>query len=766
MFARPQGLGAEDQTNVQLVKSTSNQEEPPGNGLTAPEDDDAGSLLPEFLNNLFVLRQHMWLFLAVFVVTAGIVVFIGMRQQKVYRAKATVLVAYSAPKVLREGDDIYQMSHRLWEYQRYFETQPEVITSREVLQEAIEKLDLASDEDFLGVAAIQDPAEKREALAGIDPVSLLRKRIDVEPLRDSLALSIYVRDTDRYRATDVANAVAVAYSKYYENQRNAATEVATDWLKERVLELKGEVGDAEAAVLQFRRDNDFIEGPQDDNRDMGTERISALGEAVTNAEIELADLETRWLKAKKLAEEGNSASIPEVLNDKTIQTLKRQMFEAAAAEAELRARYGEKMPRLKRIEAERADIELTIALETSRILDSLNAELESARETRGRLQRQLEQERELVQSLKEREVAFERLDRDLEQAGDLYRQISNRSLETELAGMLEYSNISVLDRANTPDRPFEPRLRVILLLALLLGISLGFVAVFGIDRLDASIRGGEQLEAEFRLPVIGIQPKFEPKSGDGGQGSPLHISEESRGPLAESCRTIRTNLMFMSPGQNLHTLLVTSAGPSEGKTILSSNLAYTMASAGKRTVLVDTDMRRPRVHKMFQLEQRGALAAALIGEVPFEQAVQPSGYPNLDIVPLGPVPPNPAELIDSAAFSKLLEWLRARYDRVLFDSPPTMAVTDASILAQYVDGVLMVAREDKTNRHALRQALRTLQTVNARVLGFVLNDVDLDRARRGYYSYRYRYRYPYYYTYRYHSRYAEEADESVDTTPV
>jgi len=747
------------------VKPTSHQEETSVNGLTDATDDEDGSMLPEFVNYLLILRHHLLLFLAVFVVVAGIVVFLGMRQQKVYRAKATVLVAYSAPKVLHQGDDIYQMSHRLWEYQRYFETQPEVITSREVLQEVIETLDLANDEEFLGIAEIADPEEKREAKAKADPVRVLHKRIDVEPLRDSLALSIYVRDTDPHRAADIANTLAVAYSGYYEKQRNAATEVAADWLKERVGDLEDEVRVAEDAVLQFRRENDFIEGPQDVTRDMGSERIVTLSEAVTHNEIELADLETRWIKAQALDEERNAAAIPEVLNDKTIQTLKQQVFETAAEEAELRARYGEKMPRLKRIQAEREDLERTIDVETIRILDSLRTQLEAARETHARLKRQLEKERELVQALKEREVAFERLDRDLRQTEELYRQISNRSLETELAGMLEYSNISVLDRALAPDRPHEPRLRVIVLLALVLASAFGLGVVFLVDRLDSSIRGGEQLEAEFRLPVIGIQPKYVPKGGERSPATPLHISEESRGPLAESCRTIRTNLMFMSPGQELHTLLVTSAGPSEGKTILSSNLAYTMASAGKRTILVDTDMRRPRVHKVFQLKERGALAAALIGEVPFEQAIVPSGYPNLDLIPLGAVPPNPAELIDSAYFHKFLEWLKSRYDRVIFDSPPTMAVTDASILSQYVDGVLLVAREDKTNRHVLRQALRSLQTVNARVLGFVLNDVDLEKARRGYYSYRYRYRYPYYYyTYRYFSRYAEDSEDTQDTT--
>ncbi len=754
---------------MQVVKPTPPNEEPVPPFANRPADSEGGdgSPWPEFLNYFFVLRQHIVLFLVVVCITGLVVLFLGMRQQKVYRAKATVLVAYSPPKVMGEGDDVYQMSHRLWEYQRYFETQPEVITSREVLQEAVDELDLAHDEEFLGVSEMEPGEEKAAALAKADPVRILRARIEVEPLRDSLALSIYVRDIEPQRAADIANEVAEAYSHYYENQRLAATGVAGDWLKERVEQLQGEVKEAEDSVSRFRRDQDFLESGGKALFDVGSEKIVALNEAAAVTEVEIVALDARWTRATRMVEEGNAEAIPEVLHDGTIQALKQSMFEVAGEEAELLARYGDKMPRLKRIQAERAGLQLAIEEETQRILDSMEAELGSLRDARRQIERELEDERSEVQELKEKEMAFHRLQRDLEQTEELYRQLNNRSLETDLAGMLEYSNISVLDKAILPERPFEPRLQVVLMLALMMALAMGVAVIFLVDRLDSTVRSADQLEAEFRLPVLGIQPMFMPGQEEKEPEPGLRIAREPRGSLAESCRSIRTNLMFMSPGHNMNTLLVTSAGPSEGKTSLSANLAYTMASAGKRTILVDTDMRRPRVHRVFGLERRGALAQALIGEVEFEAAVRPSGYANLDLMPLGSVPPNPAELLDSSVFLRLLEWLHTNYDRVIFDSPPAMAVTDASILAQYVDGVIVVAREDKSNRHVMRQAIKALQTVNARILGFVLNDVDLERARKGYYSYRYKYRYPYYYyTYRYTSRYAEDTGEGEDDQTV
>ncbi len=756
---------------MQVVEHPS-QMRPPETPPTPTPPDDSGegrNLWPELLNYLFILRKHVFLFLGVLVVVTVVVSVLGMRQQKVYRAKSTVLVAFNAPKVLKEGDDIYQMSHRVWEYQRYFETQPAVIESREVLQEVVAALSLDADEDFLGVAGMEPGAEKAQAILNKDPVSILRSRIDIEPMQESLALAILVRDTDDERAAQIANGVASAYIGYYKNQRSSAMDTASIWLKGRVSELRAEVGTAEDSLMTFQRDHDFLATTVEDTINLSSDRIMRVNEAHTLAELEYLDLKARWDRSETMVAQGNTEAIPEVLANLTIQELKSHMFDVSAERSGIRARYGEKMSPVKQVDSRYAEIERSIELETGRVLDGMESELLAKERVLGQLAEQLEQERALALDLKEREMEFHRLERDLSQTEALYKQTRDRSLEAELAGMLEQSNISVLDRATRPKRPFEPKLRRVLFMAVVLGLSAALIAIFIADRLDAVIRHHEQLEGEFKLPTIGIQPKFEGREeevAEGAEDSPLVVAREPRGTVAESCRTIRTNLMFMTPGRSLRTMVISSAGPSEGKTTLAANLAYTMASSGNRVLLVDTDMRRPRVHKTFGMNKQQGLAAALIGEVPIDEAIRPSGYPNLDLLPLGNVPPNPAELLDSSSFGQLVEVLTSRYDRVLFDSPPVMAVTDTSILAQYADGLLLVVRQNKTNRHVLRQAIRTLQTVNANILGFVLNDVDLDAARRGYYMYRYRYQYPYYYyTYRYQSQYQDDDNEEEGDRP-
>jgi capsular exopolysaccharide synthesis family protein len=632
----------------------------------------------------------------------------------------------------------------------------------------VSELELESDDDFLGLAELEDPADRAAARSEIDPVNRLRSAVVVDATRDSMTLKIHVSDTDPDRAVIIADEVARQYIKYQNKQRSATTGEASKWLEEQMAVLRVQLATSEENIIEFRRANTFLGTSLEDSLNLTSETILDLNEALTQTSIEYLSLNSRYDRAQELAAVGDYGSIPEVLDDMTIDRLKQQRFEFSAMEAEHRARYGELNPRLQRLEAQREQIDADLDREIHNILTGMDVELRNLRDSSVQLQAELEHQRELAFDLKQKELEYSRLERDLMQTEQLYTQVHDRllqaELQAELASKENSGSISILDRATRPGVPYKPRLKVILIGAVLLGLVLAVGAVFAVDRLDTTVRDSSQVEVEHRLPVLGILPRLE--SGDREtelkEGElPLAIARNPKGSAAESCRTIRTNLMFMSPGREIHTLLVTSAGPGEGKTSVAANLAYTTASSGKRVILVDTDMRRPRVHQVFRLARVGALTDVLIGEADLQKAIVPSGLPNLDLMPLGSLPPNPAELIDSLAFHNLIEQLKSKYDKIILDSPPVMAVTDAAILAQYADAVLLVVRQGRTNRHVLRGAMRMLKTVNANVVGFVLNDVDLTMAARGYYQYRYSYKYPnYYYTYQYSSRYSDENEEA------
>jgi polysaccharide biosynthesis transport protein len=271
-----------------------------------------------------------------------------------------------------------------------------------------------------------------------------------------------------------------------------------------------------------------------------------------------------------------------------------------------------------------------------------------------------------------------------------------------------------------------------LALSLVLGLAGGVALALLLETLDTSITTREQVEERLRLPFLGIIPRMQQ---DGAAAPELAVLSSPSSAAAECVRSIRTNLLFMSPEKPLRTILVTSSGTGEGKTTVASALAATMANGGSRVLLVDADMRRPRVHKVFGIRTEAGLSSLILGEGSLDAVVVRTDVPNLDVVPCGTVPPNPAELLHTAGFANLLMEMSRRYDRVVIDSPPAGVVADAIVISTHVDGTLLVLKAGQTSRDAAERTARNLADVKARVFGAVLNDVDLEDRRYGQYAY-------------------------------
>jgi capsular exopolysaccharide synthesis family protein len=314
--------------------------------------------------------------------------------------------------------------------------------------------------------------------------------------------------------------------------------------------------------------------------------------------------------------------------------------------------------------------------------------------------------------------------------------------------MLRVTHVRVVDRALVPRSSVAPRVTLNLTAGILAGLILGIVVALLAERSDRRIRNLEDIEA-LGLAVLGLVPRIGAATTTGprrrrqtAQASTnkdliAHIQPMSG--VAENLRTIRTNLSFMGADGGLRAFVITSASPREGKSTVAINLAITLAQSGKRILLVDTDLRRPRVHRAFGLTARRGVTTALVGEAQAMDVVLTTEVPGLDIVACGPIPPNPSELLHTDAFRHFVESVRDKYDHVMSDSPPLGAVTDAAILAAQLDGVIVVVKSQSTTREALRVTARQLNDVGARVLGAVFNDVDLSHGRYGegtYYYYR------------------------------
>jgi capsular exopolysaccharide synthesis family protein len=258
--------------------------------------------------------------------------------------------------------------------------------------------------------------------------------------------------------------------------------------------------------------------------------------------------------------------------------------------------------------------------------------------------------------------------------------------------------------------------------------------------LDTTVTTREQVEERLGLAFLGIIPSIEATKGD--KERDLFVHANPRSAAAECLRSIRTNLLFMSPEKPLKTIVVTSASPSEGKTTTATALAEVMADGGNRVLIVDADMRRPQLHKVFEMPNEGGLSSLILGEGQLDQLIRPSQIPNLFVLTCGPIPPNPAELLHTEGFRKLLVAMAERFDRVIIDSPPAGVVADAVVISTQVDGTLVVLKAGQTSRDAAVRAVRSILDVKGKIFGAVLNDLDLTDQRYGqYYQY---YRYGYY----------------------
>ena len=321
----------------------------------------------------------------------------------------------------------------------------------------------------------------------------------------------------------------------------------------------------------------------------------------------------------------------------------------------------------------------------------------------------------------------------------------------------------MLDAATEPSVPVRPRVKLNLALAIVIGLLGGIGLAFLLEALDTSVKTQEDVEKGLGVAFLGIIPTFTPggvsrsrrrRKRHRRQGGPeilagshpdLFCHENPKSSAAECCRSIRTNILFMSPDHPPRRLLVTRARPQEGKTTVAISLAITMAQSGARVVIVDSDMRRPRVHTAFGMDNDEGLSTAVLGTRKVEELVRPTQVPGLDLLPCGPIPPNPAELIHTERFREVVAQLERLYDRVVFDSPPVIAVTDPVVLSRYVDGVVMVLKSLVTNRRAAKFAVKQLRDVGGNILGAVLNDLDLENREYGYYHYYYYRKYGYYY---------------------
>ncbi|HEX9049268.1 MAG TPA: polysaccharide biosynthesis tyrosine autokinase [Anaeromyxobacter sp.] len=695
-----------------------------------------------------ILRRR-WIIIPFFVATVLVTALVTLRQTKIYDATCTLIIDLSAPKVLdseQMKDVVESGTGGYWYSKEYYETQYKVITSRAVAQRVSDKLALSTNLRFLRIDGIQDSAERERKRLKKDPAEILLDNLKVQPVKDSRVVRLRYEDPDPALAALIANTWAEAYIAENLSVKSVTTQHASDWLEQQLADLERKLDQSGKALFEFKRSHDIVATSWEDRQSMVSQRLTATNDALTKARVRKAELEARnetiaALGAALEHGDAEAASLDAVAASSVIQQLKVRYAEAQTECADLRAKYFENHPKLEACDKKVASAKKALQDEIRTTFEAARLEYKQVEQSEKNLQALLNETKRDAFSLNQYERDYLELKRAYDNNQRLYELVLKRLKDTGVTGLLQVSNVRVLDRALPAEKPVRPNVWQNLLLALLLGVIGGVGLAFGAEYLDTSITTQDQIEEKLGLTFLGLIPSI-PKNAEGSPQD-LFVFRQPKSPVAECVRSVRTNLLFMSPEKPLKTILITSSGPQEGKTTTAASLAATMATSGNRTLLVDADMRRPRVHRIFGASNARGLSSLIVGEGALDDAVHSTEIPNLHVLACGPVPPNPAELLHTAVFKALLSEMERKFDRVIIDSPPVGIVADAVVMATSVDGTLMVLKAGQTSRDLARRAARQLADVNARVFGAVLNDLDLENQKYGQYYYYYRYGYYY-----------------------
>ena len=710
---------------------------------------------------LRAVRKHWPIMLLMLVASVVATSFYTSKQVRVYEATATIQLDPQPLTPLghqntESGSDSY------WSNQEYFATQYQVITSRRVAELVVKKLGLTSDRAFLTNRSANAVASANEAaIASVsleDAAEALRGRLKVEPIQDSRLARVKFSDADPARAQRLLSAVVDMYVEQNLDTSMDATNKTVEWLDVQLRRLKGELESQEMNLHDFKLKYNLLSVSYDDQSNMVRAEIQQLNTNLTDLKAKKEAVAAR-LAVVLAVDPQDPGEIPatELVGNPTLGLLRTAYVEAKRDLLMTKAGgKDDKHPEVQKLNAQVDSTRTAIAQELQNIKNGAEIELANVNRQLTGLTALYDGARREALQLNLKELEYSRLHRSKESTEKLFGMVLERSTESGLSKMAPFNNVRVLDRPLKPMAPVFPRPATNLAVGVMIGLLLGFAGATGREMLDRTVRTSEDIEQELGLAVLGSLPDVTRESSALNLGyyygrrrarrserpAPTPAGENSRPELlvhthpksvaAEAARAIRTNLMFMSPDNPYRCLLVTSPGPAEGKTTVAASIAIAIAQTGQSVCLVDCDLRKPRVHAVFGERNDSGVTTALLEPNQLSSLTRETQIPNLRILRAGPTPPNPADLMHSEAFGRLLNELRAQFDRVVIDSPPIGLVTDGVILSTRVDATVLVVRALATRRDAAKRAIRSLRDVGATCAGFVLNAVQ--SSERNYYS--------------------------------
>lgn len=657
----------------------------------------------------------------------------------IYTASTTLQIDREAARVLNVDDG--EPRESMVQGEEFFQTQYGLLASRSLAERVIDTLGLANSNAFLeqmkitppdlSGSAAQQAAQRRKVV-----LDVVQDNLEVSPIRGSRLVSVSFESPDPQLAATMANAFADNFIQSNLDRKYESSSYAREFLERLIAQTKARLEDSERQLVAYASTQQIInlrEGSEagGEPQSLAATNLASLNNALAEARSERTAAEEKWRQASG----ASLLTLPEVLNNPTIQSLTQERATVNAEYQQKLQLFQPGFPEMIQLKARLDELNSQLSTVGNGIRNSLRGEYDVALNRERSLQRQVDGLKGDVLDLRERSIQYNILQRELDTSRTLYDGLLQRYKEVGVTGGVTTNNISVVDRATAPDGPSSPRLLINLVLAAFIGLGLGVAAALIIEALDETLASPEDLESKLGLAVLGVTPLV-------GRGeTPLEALEDPRSNFSEAYYSIRTALQFSTPNGAPASLLVTSSKPSEGKSTTAFATAVNLARLGKRVLLADGDLRNPSMHRVVGVENDAGMSNLLSGGGDLASLAKPTAYENLDFIPCGPLPPNPAELWGGDRLKRVLADASAIYDHIVIDGPPVLGFADAPLLASVVDGTVFVLESKGTRRAQAKGALRRLAMGNGHIIGAVLTKFNTKAVQYGGYDYAYDYHY-------------------------
>jgi polysaccharide biosynthesis transport protein len=726
---------------------------------TEINDSSSNSLLMYWV----ILRKRCWTIVTLSLLVVGTVMIATLKQRPVYRSTTVLQIDRESPNILSFQGFVSEVNP----YDNsYLETAYRIVQSRSLAARVIAKLNLENSEELVGPDTkspfsglwprSSKPAKELTPEEQLDPkfstaIDSFLTRLSVTPIRRSQLVELSYDSTDPALSARVANTIASNYIEMNLEAKWDATQKASDWLSQQLVGLKAKLEKSEEELQEYAKKNSILF--VDEKQSMNSQKLQQLQAEATKAQAELIQKESLYNEIRM----SDFSSIPGVFDNKLYQDLTLKLSELRQQYTELSSTFTPEYPRVKRLKSQIDEVTATLEKQRGSFARGAQDGYRAAANRSRLLEQAVLLQTNEFNKLAEKSIQYNILKREADTNKQLYDGLLQRLKEASVSAGMRASNVRVVDQAEVPRYPAKPRKLLNFALSLLFGLCLGVSMAFVQEYLDNTLKSADDVQRYVHLPTLGVIPtdnaasrkRFRYGTYGASKKSLLSgvrendidanlnhqlITTEANSVVSEAYRSLRTSVLLSTSGRPPRVILVTSGHPGEGKTTTALNLAVTLSQLGGAVLIVDSDMRRPRVHALLNIPVSSTmgLSTFLTGKFTFDEIIMPTKIKDLYAITSGPIPPNPAELLSSSIMQGLLTEAPTKFDYVILDSPPVLHVADARILAARAEATVLVTHGAATARDVVKQAREQLLQVNANIIGVLLNNLDFNAAGYGY----------------------------------